>query len=124
MPAPWRIRIGWRRRSQELKSPTTATRAALGAHTAKRTPLTPSIVSLRAEAPCQFEMTALVEQMQIDIAEQDAKGVWILGLLDGIGPIDSQAIRNPLGNQVFKETVRSPAQVAPGWHRPTGEDST
>jgi hypothetical protein len=31
-------RIGWRRGSQPLKSPTTATEPAFGAHTAKRVP--------------------------------------------------------------------------------------
>jgi hypothetical protein len=35
-------RIGCRRPSHELKSPTTETERALGAHTAKATPVTPS----------------------------------------------------------------------------------
>src|SRR5262245_37502320 len=35
-------RIGWQRPSQSLKSPTTLTRCALGAHTAKLVPATPS----------------------------------------------------------------------------------
>ena len=38
------FRIGWRRPSQALKSPTTLTLVALGAQTAKFTPSTPSIV--------------------------------------------------------------------------------
>jgi hypothetical protein len=42
-PACWRSRIGWRRPSQLLKSPTTETRVALGAQTAKRTPAMPSM---------------------------------------------------------------------------------
>ena len=37
-PTPPRRRIGLRRPSQPLKSPTTETRAALGAQTAKCTP--------------------------------------------------------------------------------------
>ena len=37
-PASGRLRIGWRRPSQVLKLPTTETRLALGAQTAKRTP--------------------------------------------------------------------------------------
>ena len=37
-------RIGWKRPSQLLKSPTTLTRWAFGAHTAKLAPGTPSIV--------------------------------------------------------------------------------
>ena len=43
-PPSWRRRMGLRRPSQLLKSPTTETRWALGAQTAKRTPATPSIV--------------------------------------------------------------------------------
>ncbi len=43
-----RSRIGLRRPSQALKSPTTDTRAAAGAQTAKITPATPSISAVRA----------------------------------------------------------------------------
>ena len=42
-PADGLSRIGLRRPSQALKSPTTETRRAFGAHTAKRTPDIPSI---------------------------------------------------------------------------------
>ena len=38
-PGPWRFRIGCRRPSHPLKSPTTETRCALGAQTANRTPV-------------------------------------------------------------------------------------
>ena len=47
-PAWCRKRMGCLRRSHELKSPTTATRVAFGAQTAKRTPLTPSTVAFCA----------------------------------------------------------------------------
>ena len=43
MPLPWRDRITWRRPSHELKLPTTLTRRAFGAQTAKRTPSTSPI---------------------------------------------------------------------------------
>ena len=39
MPVSRRSRIGWRRPSQSLKSPTTVTRRAFGAQTAKCTPV-------------------------------------------------------------------------------------
>ena len=42
-PHSARRRIGWRRPSQPLKSPTTLTRIAFGAHTVKPTPATPCI---------------------------------------------------------------------------------
>ena len=48
MPDGKRRRMGWRRASHALKSPITATRSALGAHTAKRTPCTPSTVTTLA----------------------------------------------------------------------------
>ena len=41
-PVSTRLRIVWRRPSQPLKSPTTETRRAFGAHTAKCTPAAPS----------------------------------------------------------------------------------
>ena len=42
LPEPAEFRIGIRRPSHPLKSPTTLTRCAFGAHTAKATPSTPS----------------------------------------------------------------------------------
>src|SRR5574337_798887 len=45
MPLPGWFRIGWRRPSHLLKSPTTLTLLALGAQTAKQTPDTPLRVS-------------------------------------------------------------------------------
>ena len=50
-PVAPRRRIGWRRPSQMLKSPTTETRSAFGAQTAKCTPSTPSWVISRRPAP-------------------------------------------------------------------------
>ena len=52
-----RLRIGIRRPSQALKSPTTLTRRAFGAHTAKLTPATPSIT--RTCAPSFFRQLHL-----------------------------------------------------------------
>ena len=79
--------MGWRRASQALKSPTTATRRALGAQTAKRTPATPSkVMALAPKTIGQLEMAAFVEQMQVELAEQQAEGIGILGLLDGARP--------------------------------------
>ena len=50
-----RSRIGWRRPSQPLKSPTTDTRCAFGAQTAKRTP---SVSSMRVGAAPRQSSTA------------------------------------------------------------------
>src|SRR3546814_2495817 len=52
-PVPPRRRIAWRRPSQWLKSPTTDTRRAEGAQTAKCTPATPSRVIGCAPSTCQ-----------------------------------------------------------------------
>ena len=100
-PAAWRRRIGWRRPSQALKSPTTATRSAFGAQTAKRTPATPSIVmALAPSALGQLEVPAFVEQMQVELAEQRAEGIGILGLLHRARPVDAQQIGRAVGRRV------------------------
>ena len=74
--------MGWRRASHELKSPITATRSALGAHTAKRTPWhAVDRDDVGAERLGQLEMPPFVEQVQIELAQQRAEGIGILGLL-------------------------------------------
>ena len=40
----------------------------------------------------QLEVPALGEEMQVEIAEQRAEGIGILGLLHGAGPVDAQEI--------------------------------
>ena len=56
---PSRSRIGFCRVSQPLKSPTTLTTRAFGAHTAKRVPVTPSTVSqMRAKSVVRLVIRA------------------------------------------------------------------
>ncbi len=55
-PVAPRRRIGWRRPSQMLKSPTTDTRCAFGAQTAKCVPATPSCVIACAPSTCQSRL--------------------------------------------------------------------
>jgi hypothetical protein len=53
----------------------------------------------------QLEMPAFVEQMKVNVAQQQAERVRILGILHGIGPVNSQPIRRPFGNEVFEQSV-------------------
>jgi len=53
---------------------------------------------LRAQAACQRPVCALVEQMQVQIAQQQPEGVWVFGFLHGFmagarRPDDAQAIK-------------------------------
>ena len=92
-PAPCRSRIGWRRPSQLLKSPTTETRRAFGAQTAKRTPGTPSTII--ACAPRQFARSRCLpsdEQIDVEFAQQRPERIGVFGLLDRPAPIDPQQI--------------------------------
>jgi len=47
---------------------------------------------------------ALVEKVQIDVAEQEPEGIRVLGLLHRAGPGDAQAIGYALGNPVFENS--------------------
>jgi len=61
--------MAWRRPSQSLKSPTTATLRALGAQTAKLTPSTPSIeTELGAEFIVDAVLVTLAEKVEIGFA--------------------------------------------------------
>ena len=74
MPVSTRLRMGWRRPSQSLKSPTTETRCALGAQTAKCTPSTPSwCIEMGAERSIEPQMRALDEQVIVDRTEHRAE---------------------------------------------------
>jgi len=84
MPCRSCRRIGWRRPSHPLKSPTTLTRLALGAHTAKTTPGTPA---RRREVRAQPLPAALVgplaEEVEVELPEHLVEGVRILDLHGG-----------------------------------------
>ena len=91
-------RIGWIRPSQSLKSPMTRTALARGAHTANDTPRTlpigPSYSCSRApEHGPQLLVAALVDQVQVDLAERGGEPVGVvLEVLDAVGPRDEQAV--------------------------------
>ena len=72
------MRIGNTRPSHAQKSPTTLTRRAFGAHTAKLTPATPSIgANVRAELLPEPPVRSFVEEMEVDVAKRREKAIWI-----------------------------------------------
>ena len=80
-PTSMRFRIGWRRPSHWLNSPTTLTRIAFGAHTAKATPSTPSRRHrVRAEPFVEAAVGALAEEVDVEFAEDRREAVGVLRL--------------------------------------------
>ena len=74
-------RIGCTRPSHPLKSPTTLTRSAFGAHTAKCTPVVGAEAdAVRAELLERPVVRAFAEQMQIEVGEHAAVAVRIVDL--------------------------------------------
>ena len=75
------VRIGCTRPSHPLKSPTTLTRRALGAHTAKCTPGgTPCVDRPRAQPIERAHVRAFGKQMLIEIGEHRAVAIRIVEL--------------------------------------------
>ena len=73
------VRIMWTRPSQRLKSPTTLTPRALGAHTANDTPRMPRhLAHVRAELVVGAIVLLLAPQMKIEIAERRHERVRIV----------------------------------------------
>ena len=71
MPDEPSVRIACRRPSQELKSPTTLTARAAGAHTANAVPGTPSVLAdVRAEHVVELLVAALADQVQVELADR------------------------------------------------------
>ena len=87
-PESIRLRIGWRRPSQALKSPTTETRRACGAQTAKCTP-GDAVQRHRmgAEPFVKCLMRALEQQMVVQRAKHrpEAEGVVEFPMPAGVG---------------------------------------
>ena len=83
------------RPSQPQKSPTTLTRRAFGAQTAKLTPATPSIVAdVRAELLPEPPVRSLVEEVQVDVAERRQEAVRVVALPGrAVGEMEAKAIR-------------------------------
>ena len=73
MPEAPSERIGCRRPSQLLKSPTTLTRGRSGAQTANVVPATPvDLADVRAELSVELLVAALARQMQVELARASA----------------------------------------------------
>ena len=80
-PAGTSSRIACTRPSQPLKSPITLTRSALGAQTAKCTPVVEPIRdAVRAELLEDPKVPALAEQVEIEIAEDTSVPIRIVDL--------------------------------------------
>ncbi len=92
-PHSTRLRMGWRRPSQSLKSPTTLTRRAFGAQTAKATPATPSIVRhVRAEHLPKTQMRAFGDEVRVHFTENRTETVGILDLFAAGGRVDDEYV--------------------------------
>ena len=82
-------RIGWARPSQPLKSPTTLTRWAFGAQTAKCTPSeSPMRMRMRAERVVDVFVAALAEQVEIEVADDAAVAIRVVDLDRVVARID------------------------------------
>ncbi len=54
----------------------------------------------------QREMTAFVEQMQVEIAEQRPEGIGIFGFLRSVRPADAQKVGCSIDHRAFEEAIR------------------
>ena len=72
-------RIACRRPSQELKSPTTLTARAAGAHTANAVPVHALMLDdVGAEPLVELLVAALADQVQVELAERRRERVGVL----------------------------------------------
>ena len=100
--------MAWRRPSQKLKSPTTLTRRAFGANTAKATPSTPSMHDrMRAELVVELEMRAFAEQIEIEVGQNRRKAIGVLQLDTVVAETHAQPIVRPASSDAGRRT--SPA---------------
>ena len=77
-PHSRRKRIGWQRLFHQLKSPASATWAALGAHTANATPSTPvNGAKVRAQLLPGAQVAAFAQQPHVRLAEPGPEPVRI-----------------------------------------------
>ena len=118
-------RIGWYRPSQWLKLPTTETREAAGAQTAKETPATPPRSrAVGAELFVDPVLVALVEEVQVLVAERGQEAVRIEELPDlpagiggpqlifeDLGPLGDRHFEEPLGGQPRHRRHAAPGGV-------------
>ena len=110
---PLRRRMGWRRMSQSLNSPATVTQSALGAHTAKRTPGTPShLGEVRAQGAVGFVERALGVQVEVGIGELRAEAVGVVDFDFAAVPQARAQSGSGRGIAVQQWRRRSPAGAA------------
>ena len=92
-PPSWRSRMAWRRPSHPLNGPTTLTRRALGAHTAKRTPAIAAILHrVRAEHIIGLARALAADGAQRVVVEQHAERIGIVRHLDARLALDAQPV--------------------------------
>ena len=117
IPVGPQFRIGWRRPSQWLKLPTTLTRRAFGAQTAKWTPRNPSCVAEVGAEPLEVAVVRpLAEQVEVEVGQDRAEPVGV-DELPGVPLVvlDGQAVGERLGRP-GKTASKRPS----GWIRSIG----
>ena len=98
--------MAWRRPSHRLKSPTTLTRLAAGANTAKATPDTPSsTIGMGAELFVEMHVRPFAEQVEIEIGQdrREAVGVFDLDLPFAVARAQAVAARS-VGQATLEQT--------------------
>jgi hypothetical protein len=119
MPDAPRVCMACRRPSQRLNGPTTLTRSAFGAHTAKRVPSSPSrVTGMRAELVVDAVVIALAEQVQVEVRQlrREVVGV-VTGDLVAVGVVDAQSVgmqRATVGHAPLEQAGRVDARERSG----------
>ena len=95
-------RIGWTRPSHALKLPTTLTRRAFGAHTAKCTPVRmPCVIGVRAQLVEGLQVRAFAEQVNVERREHGTVAIRIVDLARrSVGPLQAQAVIEILAHRI------------------------
>lgn len=120
-------RIGWTWPSQPLKSPTTRTALARGAHTANDVPRTvprgPGYSCTRAPRTVQSLLVpALADEVQVDLAEGGREPVGVvLDVLVAVAPVHEQAVVHGLGRAAAHSGPDALGLVLEGEHLAVGE---
>ena len=109
------VRIGWTRPSHPLKSPTTLTRFALGAHTPKCTPACSAVRDRpRAQAIERAHVRAFRKQMLIEIGEHRTIAIRIVQFrLVAVAPAHAIPIIEPLARGAVDPRLEHAFRVKP-----------
>ena len=96
----------------------TLTRCALGAHTAKCTPVTPPIVmTMRAELLPRAQVRALAEQVQVEVRQDLAELIGIGDLARASVFMRAESIREIRRASLERQPRLEQAVGMPAWHR-------